>query len=106
MKAIKALVIFMGVLLLAGLVLLGYGLTTQLGKTAGQGRQAATGSVFGAVEVPLPAGARVEQVFEAGGRVVLRIVGAGPERFVVLDPAEGAVAGSFVLTPLPPSAPR
>lgn len=109
MKAIKALVAFMGVLLIAGLGLLGYGFYTKAGQSGGKPRPAAAadpGDAFGTVAVPLPAGARVEQVLAAGGRVVLRVTGAGPERFVVLDPADGTVAGSFVLTPEAPQAAR
>lgn len=110
MKAIKALVAFMGVLLIAGLGLLGYGFYSKAGQTGGKPRPAssvaAAGDAFGSVAVPLPAGARIEQVLAAGDRVVLRVTGAGPERFVVLDPADGSVAGSFVLTPEAPEARR
>jgi hypothetical protein len=108
MKAIKALVVFMGILLLAGLGLLGYGVATQTGKKSRPAATAAAPSApsaaaFGAVNVPVPAGARVEQTLVVGERVVLRLTGGGGERFVVLDPAEGTVSGSFVLSPEPPS---
>lgn len=107
MKAIKGLVLFMGILLIAGLVLLGYGLygkakRIDAGAPAGSSSPA---TQFGKVEVPLPAGSRVEQVLSAGQRVVLRVTGAGAERFIVLDPADGRVAGQFVLSPEAP-APR
>lgn len=99
MKAIKALVAFMGALLLAGLALLGWGLYSQSGKMATKAKPSATVSGdFAAVSVPLPAGAQVQQVLVAGDRVVLRITGGGPERLIVLDPSTGTVAGSFVLT--------
>src|SRR5690349_19120744 len=106
MKAIKGLVVFMGVLLLAGLGLLGYGVATQTGKKprpAPAAVAATPGTAFGAVAVPVPAGAKVEQTLVVGERVVLRLSGGGPERFVVLDPADGSVAGSFVLSPEAPS---
>lgn len=106
MKAIKTLVAFMGVLLIAGLGLLGYGFYSKAGQGGGKPRAAVTaagaGEAFGSVAVPLAAGARVEQVLVAGDRVVLRVTGAGPERLVVLDPAGGSVAGSFVLSPEAP----
>lgn len=106
MKAIKALVAFMGVLLIAGLALLGWGLYSQAGKmaTKSKPRSVAAADDFGAVAVPVPAGARIDQVLVAGDRLVLRLAGAGAERLVVLDPASGAVAGSFVLTPEAPAA--
>lgn len=106
MKAIKGLVIFMGVLLIAGLVLLGYGLFNQAGKM-GSKRVAPVavqaGAGFGRIEVPVPAGAKVEDVIEADGKVVLRMIGGGPERFVVLDPDSGDVSGTFVLVPEAPA---
>lgn len=95
MKAVKALVAFMGLLIVAGLGILGWGLSNQAARLGG-GKGAP--DAFGAVAVPLPAGARVEQVLGAGERVVLRVTGAGPDRFVVLDPASGSVAGSFEIT--------
>jgi hypothetical protein len=100
MKAIKGLVIFMGVLLLAGLGLLGYGLMT---KTHHKGMAApgANATDFGQVSVPVPAGARIEQMTAASDRVILRLSGTGPERIMVLDPASGRVTGSFALTPEP-----
>jgi len=107
-KAIKALVAFMGVLIVAGLGLLGYGLmTTKNGAKPRAATSAALSTVavedFGAVTVPVPAGARVEQTLVAGERVVLRLGGAGGERILVLDPAAGTVAGSFVLVPEAPA---
>lgn len=106
MKAIKGLVLFMGILLVAGLGLLGYGLFTQTGKGSAKKpapAAASAGASFGQVEVPLPAGARIDQALVAGERIVLRITGSGPERLLVLDPATGEVSGSFLLAPQPPA---
>lgn len=110
MKAIKALVAFMGVLLIAGLGLMGYGFYSKAGQSGAKSRPpvaiATQEGSYGMVPIPLPAGGRVEQVLVAGARVVLRVTGAGPERFIVLDPADGTVAGSFVLSPEAPQAIR
>lgn len=104
MKAIKALVVFLGVLLLAGLGLLGYGLFAK--KPAGKATASiatATAAVaeFGAVAIPVPAGSRIDQMIGAGERVVVRLSGPGPERLLVIDPGQGRVVGSFTLTPEP-----
>lgn len=103
-KAIKALVAFMGVLLVAGLAVLGWGLSNSAGK-AGKPRPAAavaTGADFGNVNVLVPAGSRIEQTLVVGDRLVLRLSG-GAERLLVIDPMAGTVAGSFVLTPEAPA---
>lgn len=106
-KAIKALVAFMGVLLIAGLAVLGWGLSNT-SKSVGKAKPAVlgvatAGEAFGTLAVPVPAGARVEQTLVVGERLVVRLSGAGGERLLVLDPAEGKVAGSFVLTPEAPA---
>jgi hypothetical protein len=94
MKALKTLVAVMSLLIVAGLGLLGWGLIH------GRERAPTGGAAAGyATAVPLPAGARVEQVLAAGERVVLRIAGPGGERLVVLDPAAGRVVGRFDLAP-------
>ena len=101
MKALKVLVLLMTLLLVAGLGLVGYGVLNRTPHAkAGRADASATPAAdFGEVAVPLPVGARIEQLVVAGDRVVLRLVGAGPERLVVLDPAAGRVAGGFVLVP-------
>jgi hypothetical protein len=107
MKALKGLVAFLGLLLVIGLGVLGYGLYTKAHvKGAGAGAAAAVGSApvlteFGTVQVPLPAGSKIEQMSTAGERVVLRLSGGGPERLLVIDPGQGRIAGQFVLTPEP-----
>ncbi len=98
----------MGVLLVAGLGLLAYGVATRTGESGAKPAATAMFSAvreFGAVGVPVPAGARVEQALVVGDRVVLRISGGG-DRLIVLDPAGGSVAGSFVLVPEAPAGPR
>lgn len=106
MKALKGLVAFLGLLLVIGLGVLGYGLATKAhlkgaGPSANAKPAAPSSSDFGAVQIPLPAGSRMEQMTVAGDRVVLRIAGGGPERVLVLDPAQGRVVGSFILSPEP-----
>ncbi len=103
MKAVKALVAFLGVLLVVGLGVLIYGLSTKAHLKGGGAATASAGVVaeFGSVTVPVPVGSRIEQMVVAGGNVVLRLTGGGPERVVVLDPAQGKVVGSFALAPEP-----
>jgi len=118
MKALKALVIFMGVLIVAGIGLVIYGVASKVGPkpaqtastpavppapppaTAPAAAAPAVATPFGAVDIPLPAGATVQQVFAAGDRIIVRI-GTGKttgDRLIVLDPARGQVSGSFGFT--------
>lgn len=97
----------MGILLLSGLGLLAYGVATKTGQGGARPASATfRAEDFGAVAVPVPAGARVEQTLVVGERVVLRLAGGGPDRLIVLDPADGSVAGSFVLAPEAPAGAR
>lgn len=94
MKALKALVIFMGVLLAGGVVLLVYGFATKLpsrGGTAAPARGSAP------AELTLPPGARIEQMVAVGNRVVLHVSGGGTDQLIMLDPATGTVAGTVVV---------
>jgi len=107
MKALKALVIFLGVLIVAGVGLVIYGISSKVGPKPAA--PVATNAVsdlpnavpsaaaFGSVEVTLPDGAAIQQVFAAGDRVIVRVgTGKGAaDRLIVLDPARGQVAGSF-----------
>ncbi|CAA7622317.1 hypothetical protein [Magnetospirillum sp. SS-4] len=111
MKALKALVAFLGLLLVIGFAALGYGLYTgaHLKGTAASSSSSPSSSAavpsavaeFGTVQIPLPAGSRIDQMSTVGDRVVLRLSGGGPERLLVIDPAGGKVAGAFVLAPEP-----
>ncbi|MBC7905667.1 MAG: hypothetical protein H7Y60_02840 [Rhodospirillaceae bacterium] len=103
MKAIKALVVFMGILLVAGLGMIGYGVATKTGKPDMVAKPVSAapvaGAQFGEITIPVPAGARLDQTLVVGQMVVLRVTGAGTERLIVLDPADGRITGSFVLSP-------
>lgn len=99
MQAIKALVIGMGLVLVAGIGLLGYGLYNKSAK-----RPSAVSSVgdvpaataFGTVQLPVAPGARLLHLQEAGGRLAVLVDEGGTQRIIVLDPVAGSVLGSFV----------
>ncbi len=106
MKSLKALVIGMGLLIVVGLALLGYGLYRNslhpasgraLPREAGEG----PGGYF-SVELPIAAGDHLEQMAVAGEKVILRISGADGERILVLDPQTGHLAGTVSLVPQKP----
>ncbi len=99
MQSIKALVIFMGLLIVAGLGLVAYGMVNQVTDDPG----AAGG--FDETKLPLPAGCRLAEARLDEGRLVLRAEGP-PDRpdcqqVILLDPASGAEFGRVTVTPQP-----
>lgn len=109
MRAIKALVVTMGVLIAGGVVLLGYGLFSKARQAPDNAPPTLTSTTgrpvtgeFGAVEIRLPPGARVEQMEAVAGRLILRLADVGGDRILVIDPLTGRVTGSIALTPTAP----
>ncbi len=110
MAALKTLVIVLGVLILAGLAAVSYGVLTKFSgdgaetespADAGPGR-VSVAVPFGDVSVDVPAGARVEETDLDGGRLVVRLaMPDGETRLIVIDLAHGAVLGSVRLRPAP-----
>lgn len=108
MRALKVLVITMGVLIVGGLMLLAWGIYTKA-RRVGEPRAdlAAARAGFGTVELPLPAGARIEGLATTADRIVLRVVDGGgggggggeSERLLVIDPATGSTVGTIQVTP-------
>lgn len=114
MKSLKVFVVSMGVLIVVGLFFLGYGVYRNLmpaGKSAsgamsGQSLPAASsadeGAGYFAVDLPVPAGGRLEQMTVAGERIVLRFSSPEGDRLTLVDPKTGHVAGTVTLVPTKP----
>ncbi len=103
MQALKALVIFMGVLIFAGMGLLVYGLLTRVGVDD-DGEQATAVMVkpFGLVEATLPAGATVADVSVETGRATVQVrLPDGGVELHVFDLATGAAHGTVRLKVTP-----
>ena len=96
MKALKALVFGMGILIVVGIGLVGYALSR--GKQPQQPLTIVEVAPFEAT-VPVPRGARLEQVTTAGDRIVLRFSGAEGDKLVVLNAHTGEAAGTITLVP-------
>jgi hypothetical protein len=106
MKSLKALVIGMGLLIVIGLALLGYGLYRNTGhRSVAKAVPVDVGDVehgYFSVDLPVPAGNHLEQMAVAGDRVILRFSGADGERILVLDPRTGHLTGTIALVPQKP----
>lgn len=123
MKALKALVAVMGILIVLGLVLLGWGIYTKMQRpaadvTAGtvpvapplagpatDARQPAPvvapvpSQPFGTVTLAEPPGTEILAVDVAEGRILLRLSGGGkPDRVVVLHGTDGTRLGTIELS--------
>jgi hypothetical protein len=105
MRALKALVIGMGILIVLAFGLLIYGLVKRsAGPEAAGASSTASGPChpFGPVAISLPPGARIVDTRTDQGRMILQLeLAGGVRRLLVLDLSNGALVGSFELTPQP-----
>lgn len=88
MRALKVLVVVMGVMIVAGVVMLGVVVTSRM--TPPKLAQAAL--------LDEPAGTHIVQISAAGDRVVVLLQGGGPDRMVALDLRTGQVVSRAGLT--------
>ncbi len=98
MQAIKGFVVFMGLLIVAGLALVVYAMVTRVSDSTGPS------GGFDATAVPLPAGCTLAEAHIEAGRLVLRAEGAaerGCQQVILLDPESGEVLGRVIVEPQP-----
>lgn len=109
MKLLKVLVVGMTVLIAVGLALLGWGVSRNAAKPHGVEAHlqavpalptppVASGGYFSA-ELPLAAGAHLEQMATTADRIILRVSGPDGDHILVLDPLNGHLAGTIALVP-------
>jgi len=109
MKGIKVLVAAMGLLIVAGMGFLAYGLTHNVGKHPASTPSAAVSALpvpsaspaggYFAADLALPAGAKLEQMFTTQDRIILRVWTPEGDKIMVLDPSNGHLAGTVSLSP-------
>lgn len=104
MKALKILVISMGLLIVIGLGFVGYGLSRKTPHPAATPGTTETGAPATPVapfafQYPVPKGSRLEQVLAVGDRVLLRYSSPDGDRLVFLDSHSGQLAGTILLPP-------
>ncbi len=105
MRALKTIVITLGALVILAFGLLVYGLSQNWHRLSTPSQPAATAktpaATWGHVGLGQPADSRIQSVTPAGSLIVVQVVSGGDERLVVLDPASGAVVGTFGVTDKP-----
>ena len=98
MRTLKVLVVLMGVVLLAGFVLVVVVLAQRLG-----GEEVGPPLLPRGLVLDLPAGAAVIDMAGTSGRIALRVrLAEGGERLYILDPMTGRVTGAIEVRPPPP----
>ena len=89
MRGLKAAVVGMGVLIVAGTVVLLFVLAQRMSPAAGPIASAA----FPGAVLDEPAGTRIAAVSAAPDRLAVQLQGGGPDRVVVVDTRTGRVLG-------------
>ena len=88
MQALKSLVVVMGLMIVAGVAVLGVEMTRRL---------TAAPVALGPVTLDEPAGTRIAGVTAVGDSVVLHLQGGGADRVAVVDLRTGRVTGRIGL---------
>jgi hypothetical protein len=101
MTGLKTLVISMGLLIVIGIGLVGYGLMrSRSAPQSGPESAAPAKAGYFASELPVPRGAKLAAVSSTNDRLVLHFVGGeAGERILLLDAHSGQVTGSVTLIP-------
>jgi hypothetical protein len=95
---LKVLVIVMGLLIVAGFVVIAAEIARRM-STPNAGRSPAATASF-AERIALPAGARVVSMTTAGDRLIVHVeIQGGPSFAYVVDPRNGAVVGKVEFAP-------
>lgn|ERR1700688_146573 len=116
MQPLKALVIVMGILIAAGMTVVGYTIVKRASNpealrhtraAAERGLQSpaqgmAAAQPYGPVALTLPQGARILRTSPAGRRLIVELeLAGGGERILVLELESGALLGTIDLKPQP-----
>lgn len=101
MQALRALVVIMGVMIIAGMGLLVYGMMTQISR-GDETEQSAAAKAFGNVASSLPAGAVVAGVSVDDGRAVVHVrLARGGAEVRIFDLDTGMATGMIQLKAAP-----
>jgi hypothetical protein len=98
LRALLALVIFMGVLIVAGLIVVGVTIASRLGKMGEDQALAVNG--FGTADIPVPGGCEIVETQSDENRLIVRLGSGGRcNQVLIVDLKSGAVAGRLNFVP-------
>lgn len=99
MRALKILVVVMGIMLAVGFATL---VVVIAGRISRGGHPPATARMFAERAIDIPRGARIEAMAATGDRLVLGLgLADGNRQLVIIDLASGARLGTIDLRPAP-----
>jgi Family of unknown function (DUF6476) len=99
MRALKILVVVMGVMLVAGFTTL---VALVAGRVSRDGPAAVAAHGFGSLAIDIPRGARIEAMTAGPDRLILALaLPDGGRQLVVIDLAKGVRLGTIQLHPIP-----
>jgi hypothetical protein len=102
LRALLALVIFMGILIVAGMVVVGVTIANRLSKLGEGDKAAAAGGGFGEAVISVPAGCSIVESRPDGNRLIVRLGSGGRcDQVLVIDLRSGAVTGRLNFVPGP-----
>jgi len=102
MRGLKFLVIFLGVVLLAGFVVLGVTIAKRASSKLTGDPNAAAPAAFDASPIALPKGSRIEETQVEGDRLFLRLtLENGAAQILILSVKDGSRLGTIALEPSP-----
>lgn len=93
MRALKILVVVMGVLIIAGTVTLGVVIVRRMG---GSGEPASASALLRQLDEP--SGTTIAAMALSPDRLAIQLRGGGPDRVVLIDPRNGATVARVALT--------
>ena len=89
LRGLMAATIIMGVMIIAGVAILGVTIVRRMSSVQPQPAQT----------LNEPANTRITAISGAGDRLAVLLTGGGPDRVVLLDPRTGLVSGRIGLAP-------
>ncbi|AWK89063.1 hypothetical protein [Azospirillum thermophilum] len=99
MQFLKALVVIMGVLIIAGFAVIGVELYKRMNDPARgtpEPDRPVAGKAVEDVVLDVPAGSRIGEIVVTGNRVLFKVtLPQGPDRLYVVDPRSGAVTATI-----------
>ncbi len=95
MRALKVLVVVMGVMIVVGVAVVAVTIVRRVAATGGGTPPVAASALPSRVVLDQPPGTRIAGIAATSDRLAVRLEGGGPDRILLLDPRTG---GTLITT--------